>query len=45
MDAVGGQERRGFDFVEHGIGGAVAGRLATDRVDAAIRTALVGPFH
>ena len=36
---------RGFDLVEHRIGGAVAGRLAADRVDAAIGTALVGPLH
>ena len=45
MDPIGRQHRRGLHLVQNRVGGAVAGRLAADRVDAAVGTALVGARH
>src|ERR1044072_2341767 len=45
MDAIGGKKRCRLDLIHYSISGAVARRLAPDRIDAAVRTPLVGAFH
>ena len=45
MHPVGGEHRDRLHLVEDRVRGAVAGGFAADRVDAAVRTAIVGPRH
>ena len=45
MHAIGRQHRHGLHLVQDGIRGAMAGGVAADRVDAAVRTTFSGTLH